>query len=66
MQSHADLAKGQLNGVAAKQKSNQLWARITEDLNLCGPPTHTVVEWKKVIYISFEISFFRNRYLCIV
>lgn len=57
MKGHPELAKGQLNGLAAKQKSNHLWARLIEDLNLSGPPTHTVVEWKKVIYKSFKFNF---------
>ncbi|XP_017484115.1 PREDICTED: uncharacterized protein LOC108372841 isoform X2 [Rhagoletis zephyria] len=48
MMEHSDLAKGQIKGLAAKQTSNNLWKRLENELNSCGPPTHNFTEWKKI------------------
>lgn len=42
------MAKGYIKAADAKQATNGLWARLTEDLNAAGAPMREVVGWKKV------------------
>lgn len=48
MEKNSDLAKGIVNGANGRDKANKLWDKIKEKLNEIGPPTRSVVDWKKV------------------
>ncbi|XP_073832201.1 uncharacterized protein [Musca autumnalis] len=48
MVQHSDLAKGQLQSANAKQRANNLWTKLADDLNSNGPPVRDVAGWKKV------------------
>ncbi|KNC23195.1 hypothetical protein FF38_10068 [Lucilia cuprina] len=48
MEQHSDLAKGQLQCGNAKQRANNLWTKLADDLNSNGPPVRDVAGWKKV------------------
>ncbi|XP_075149933.1 uncharacterized protein LOC142224011 [Haematobia irritans] len=48
MKEHPQLAKGYIKAPEAKQATNNLWSRLTEELNAAGPPMREVVGWKKV------------------
>ncbi|KNC31937.1 hypothetical protein FF38_03511 [Lucilia cuprina] len=47
MEQHSDLAKGQLQCGNAKQRANNLWTKLADDLNSNGPPVRDVAGWKK-------------------
>ncbi|XP_037814485.1 uncharacterized protein LOC119605442 [Lucilia sericata] len=48
MEQHSDLAEGQLQCGNAKQRANNLWTKLADDLNCNGPPVRDVAGWKKV------------------
>lgn len=48
MTEHPQLAKGYIKAADGKEVTNDLWARLVEDLNAAGPPMREVVGWKKV------------------
>lgn len=71
MVQHSDLAKGHLQAANAKQTTNNLWTKLSDDLNANGPPVRDIAGWKKVramvlfIYIHMlNIKLIIYAYLC--
>ncbi|XP_053947665.1 uncharacterized protein LOC128856392 [Anastrepha ludens] len=45
---HPDLAKGLMKTPNAKTTVNNLWKRLTSQLNAAGPPMRDMAGWRKV------------------
>lgn len=47
MEENPAIARGFFKG--NKEEPTRFWEKVNVELNAAGPPTKTIVEWKKVI-----------------
>ncbi|XP_052754084.1 myb-related transcription factor, partner of profilin [Galleria mellonella] len=48
LEEHQELARGRCRNAEGRTRSNQLWVRLTDELNALGGCTKTVKQWQKV------------------
>lgn len=49
MEKQQEIAENTNETLEKKLKSNELWEKLTNNLNALGPPVKNYEEWKKVI-----------------